>query len=137
MFLKIYLKILKRHIKKMSLILSYTPLSYVGIFFITRLPPEFLAASGLTEQSCASTLGAALLCSSRVGSWSGACIHIGLRALSIGFVFPILSHIEPSILRHCNIGIIAILKHIGREWKHLCSVWYLKQHMSPGALLFE
>ena len=37
-------------------------------FIIIRLPPEFLSVSGMTEQWCASTLGASLLCSSRAGS---------------------------------------------------------------------
>ena len=36
--------------------------------FFIRLPPEFLPASGPTERWCASTLGAALLISSRVSS---------------------------------------------------------------------
>ena len=40
----------------------------VLFFLIIRLPPEFLPASGPTERWCASTLGAALLCSSRAGS---------------------------------------------------------------------
>ena len=39
--------------------------------FLIRLPPEFLPVSGPTERWCASTLGAALLCSSRAGSDSG------------------------------------------------------------------
>ena len=37
-------------------------------FFFIRLPPEFFPASGPTEQGCASTVGPALLISSRAGS---------------------------------------------------------------------
>ena len=44
-------------------------------FFYIHLFPEFLLASGPLTWWCASTLGAALLCSSRVGSWFGAYIQ--------------------------------------------------------------
>ena len=53
------------------------------MFCFFRLPPEFLPVSGQTERWCASALGTALLFSSRAGSWFGACIQTGLRALSI------------------------------------------------------
>ena len=56
-------------------------------FFVICLSPEFLPVSGPLTRWCASTLGVALLCSSRAGSWFGAYIQIGLRALSIGFLF--------------------------------------------------
>ena len=39
------------------------------VFLIVRLPLEFLPVSGPLTQWFASTLGATLLCSSRVGSW--------------------------------------------------------------------
>ena len=42
--------------------------------FLICLTPEFLPASGPLTRWCASTLGAALLCSSRAGSWLGAYI---------------------------------------------------------------
>ena len=46
--------------------------------FIVCLSPEFLPVSGPLTWWCASTFGAALLCSSRVGSCFGACIHLGI-----------------------------------------------------------
>ena len=42
-------------------------------FFINRLPPEFRPVLGPLTWQCASTLGAALLCSFRAGS------DVGLR----------------------------------------------------------
>ena len=53
------------------------------IFFI-RLPPEFLPVSAPfhTVMSLHSTLGAALLCSSRVSSWFGAYIQLLHSALN-------------------------------------------------------
>ena len=45
-------------------------------FFFIHLPPEFIPVSGQLTWWCASTLGAALLCSSRAGSWFGAYIQI-------------------------------------------------------------
>ena len=72
----------------LGLILRSRSFYWNVIIFFIRLPPEFLPASGPDDWWCASTLGAALLCSSRVGSWFGAYIQIGLRALSIGFVLP-------------------------------------------------
>ena len=39
-----------------------------SFFLIIRLAPEFFPASGPTEQGCASTVGPALLISSRAGS---------------------------------------------------------------------
>ena len=46
---------------------DFAVLTQVIIFFI-RLPPEFLPVLGTLTRSCVSTLGAALLCSSRAGS---------------------------------------------------------------------
>ena len=47
-------------------------------FFIIRLPPESLPVSGSLTWWCASTLGAALLCSSRAGSWFWAISQVGM-----------------------------------------------------------
>ena len=58
-------------------------------FFIS-LPPEFLPVVGPLTRWCATLLGAALLCSSRAGSRFGANIQTWLRALSIGFFFPVI-----------------------------------------------
>ena len=55
------------HFFQQSCIFLQLPRSHFFYFFI-RLPPEFFPVSGLTERWCASTLGAALLCSSRAGS---------------------------------------------------------------------
>ena len=51
------------------------PIKYHVFFVFVCLPPEFLPVAGLLTRWCASTLGAALLCNSRVGSWLGAYIQ--------------------------------------------------------------
>ena len=55
----------------------------VLLFFI-HLPPEFLPASGPAELWCASTLGIALLISSRVGSELGLVSRLVLGLCQLG-----------------------------------------------------
>ena len=56
--------------------------------FFVCLPPEFLPVSGLLTWICAITLGSALLCSCRVGSWFGACIQTwGWGLCQLGSLF--------------------------------------------------
>ena len=57
-------------------------------FFIICIPPEFIPVLGPLTLWCASTLGAALLCSSRADSDSGLISRLEVRVLSVGFVFP-------------------------------------------------
>ena len=52
------------------------------IFFICR-SPEFLPVSGLSEPWCTSTLGAALLCSSRAGSDLGLVSRLVWRLCQV------------------------------------------------------
>ena len=59
----------------------------INLFFI-GLPPKFLSVLGPCTQWCASTMGAALLCSSRAGSDSGLLSRQELRALSIWLLIP-------------------------------------------------
>ena len=51
--------------------------SQLNHFFI-HLPLEFLPVSGPLMQWCASTLGTALLCSSRAGIWFGAYVRFAI-----------------------------------------------------------
>ena len=59
------------------------------VFFFIRLPLEFLPASGPTDRWCASTLGTALLVSSRAGSDLGL-----LSRLVWGLI--LITHIQSS-----------------------------------------
>ena len=62
------------------------------VYFFIRLPPEFLPVLGPLTRRCASTLGAALLCSSRVGSYivNDTC-HLAPCYLNGAKVFLLLS----------------------------------------------
>ena len=87
-------------------ILCYHSAMYYLFIIIIRLPPEFLPASGPTERWCASTLGAALLISSRVGSDFGACIQNGFEGMSYlldmcwsrQYSFNLVRHLEKTCL---------------------------------------
>ena len=65
---------------------------FIFYFFIIRLPPEFLPVSGLLTWWCDSTLGAALLCSSKAGSWFRAWNSVTIYYLVYGFNLKMQSH---------------------------------------------
>ena len=77
------------------------------LFFFIRLPPEFLPMLGLLTRWCASTLGAALVCSSKAGSDFGACIQMSWGLCQLGSTPQVGTRCGPR--RGNSLGLIPVL----------------------------
>ena len=89
------------------------------MFFIC-LSSEFLPVSGPLTRWCALTLGAALLCSSRTGSWFGACIQIGIYPWNQVLPMPYMLSTKlysPTLLKGLHTTYVWFMVLYCRVWK--------------------